>query len=318
MTYTQITLIDRHLLRDYLSEGRSVAEIAKKLQRHRSTIYREIRRNRSKDGRYRYQQADSRAETRRKESRRNRRLTDRDWALVERLLRRKWSPEQISGRLALKDRLRISHEAIYLHVWHDKHHGGSLYRYLRQATKKRRKRHNTRDSRGRLPGKRPIEERPLAVEDRTEVGHWEIDTVMGKGKPCIVTLVERSTGYVEIGKLNSKSADELTHRVIQMIRRQTLPVLTITADNGTEFHGYANIERATNTRFYFANPHHAWERGTNENTNGLIRQYLPKRVSMAALSQKRCNATARELNSRPRKRLGCLTPNECCNDITHR
>ncbi len=120
-------------------------------------------------------------------------------------------------------------------------------------------------------------------------------------------------GYVEIGKLNARTADELGRRTLQIIQRQPRPVHTITADNGTEFHRYANIERVTDTRFYFANPHHAWERGTNENTNGLIRQYLPKKKSMADLTQYDCNAIARKLNRRPRKRLGYLTPEECYN-----
>ena len=135
--------------------------------------------------------------------------------------------------------------------------------------------------------------------------------MLGDGKPCIVTLVERKTGYVEIGKLNARTAEQLCRRTIQLILRQPKTVRTITADNGTEFHGYADIERATNTRFYFATPHHAWERGTNENTNGLIRQYLPKRQSMASLTQHDCNALARKLNTRPRKRLGYRTPQEC-------
>ena len=234
--------------------------------------------------------------------------------LVERLLKEEdWSPEQIAGRLDHEGRLQICHETIYRHVWNDKRHGGLLHTHLRQATKQRRKRHGTYDSRGRLAGKRPIEERPAAADNRSRVGHWEADTVLGDGKPCVLTLVERKTGYVEIGKLNARTAKELSHRTIQLIQRQPRPVNTITADNGTEFHGYAHVERATDARFYFATPHHAWERGTNENTNGLIRQYLPKRQSMASLTQYECNAIARKLNRRPRKRLEYKTPEESYN-----
>ena len=252
--------------------------------------------------------------TRRSRSRRNRRLTDQDWDLVEALLKQEdWSPEQIAGRMALEGRLQICHETIYRHVWNDKRHGGLLHTHLRQATKQRRKRHGTYDSRGRLAGKRPIEERPAAADNRSRVGHWEADTVLGDGKPCVLTLVERKTGYVEIGKLNARTAKELSHRTIQLIQRQPRPVNTITADNGTEFHGYAHVERATAARFSFAPPHHAWERGTNENTNGLIRQYLPKRQSMASLTQYECNAIARKLNRRPRKRLEYKTPEESYN-----
>ncbi len=315
MAYHQITLSERVLIQDYLRQGKSAGDIAMQLGRHRSTIYREVERNCSRtDGSYRFQQADSAAHTRRSRSRRNRRLTDQDWDLVEALLKQEdWSPEQIAGRMALEGRLQICHETIYRHVWNDKRHGGLLHTHLRQATKQRRKRHGTYDSRGRLAGKRPIEERPAAADNRSRVGHWEADTVLGDGKPCVLTLVERKTGYVEIGKLNARTAKELSHRTIQLIQRQPRPVNTITADNGTEFHGYAHVERATDARFYFATPHHAWERGTNENTNGLIRQYLPKRQSMASLTQYECNAIARKLNRRPRKRLEYKTPEESYN-----
>jgi IS30 family transposase len=143
------------------------------------------------------------------------------------------------------------------------------------------------------------------------LGHWEIDTVMGHGtKHCIVTLVERSTGYVLIGKLPDRTVASLNRRTTQLIWRSPVPVRTITADNGTEFHGYRDIEDATGTLIYFATPYHSWERGTNENTNGLIRQYLPKRRSMATLTQPQCDAIALALNTRPRKRLGFLTPLE--------
>ncbi len=313
MAYHQITREERYTIWALRGQQKSVIEIARALGRHRGTIHREVRRNCGRaDGFYRPLQAHGYANTRRSHSRRNFRLTDKDWNLVERLLKEQdWSPEQIAGRLELEGRLQISHETIYRHVWNDKWSGGSLHRHLRQATKKRRKRHGTYDSRGRLAGKRPIEQRPVAADNRSRVGHWEADTVLGDGKPCVVTLVERKTGYVEIGKLNARTTQQLSRRTIQLIQRQPRSVRTVTADNGTEFHGYADIERATNTRFYFATPHHAWDRGTNENTNGLIRQYLPKRQSMASLTQHDCNAIARKLNTRPRKRLGYRTPQEC-------
>ena len=313
MAYHQITLSERVLIQDYLRQGKSAGDIAMQLGRHRSTIYREVERNCSRtDGSYRFQQADSAAHARRSRSRRNRRLTGQDWDLVEALLKQEhWSPEQIAGRMALEGRLRICHETIYRRVWNDKRRGGTLHTHLRQATKQRRKRHGTYDSRGRLAGKRPIGERPAAADNRSSVGHWEADTVLGDGKPCVVTLVERKTGYVEIGKLNARTSEELSRRTIQLILRQPKAVRTITADNGTEFHRYADIERITDTHFYFATPHHAWERGTNENTNGLIRQYLPKRQSMASITQHDCNHVARKLNRRPRKRLGYKTPEEC-------
>ena len=200
---------------------------------------------------------------------------------------------------------------IYRYVWEDRARGGALCTLLRCARKKRRKRYARYDSRGRLAGKRHISERPVSVEHRQAVGHWEIDTVMGVGNDhCIVTLVERATGYVLIGKLRSRNMGELARRTIQLVRRQPGKFRTITADNGTEFHSYKAIERATGVKFYFATPHHAWERATNENTNGLIRQYLPKRTSMAHVTQHDCNAIAKKLNTRPRKRYDFDTPEE--------
>jgi IS30 family transposase len=183
--------------------------------------------------------------------------------------------------------------------------GGDLWRHLRQAGKKRRKRYGAYDSRGRLGGKRHISERPPEVASRTEVGHWEIDTVMGndRARHSVVTIVERATGYLQIGKLERHCAADTTNRCIDLIERQQARFATITADNGTEFHSYKDVEAATGVEFYFATPHHAWERGTNENTNGLIRQYLPKGPSMADLTQAGCDAIAAKLNSRPRKRL---------------
>jgi IS30 family transposase len=315
LAYHQITHEERYTIWALRRQEKSVAEITRTLGRHRSTIYRELRRNCGRaDGFYRPLQAHGYARTRRSHSRRNFRLTGQDWDLVEALLKREdWSPEQIAGRMGLEGRLQISHETIYRHVWNDKRHGGLLHTHLRQAAKKRRKRHGTYDSRGRLAGKRPIEDRPRAADNRSRLGHWEADTVLGHGKPCVVTLVERKTGYVQIGKLTARTSEQLSRRAIQLIQRQPRPVRTITADNGTEFHSYTHIENATDARFYFATPHHAWERGTNENTNGLIRQYLPKRKSMASLTQYDCNAIAGKLNRRPRKRLGYRTPEECYN-----
>ena len=143
------------------------------------------------------------------------------------------------------------------------------------------------------------------------MGHWEIDTVMGVGNThCVVTLVERATGYVLIGKLAERTASELTRRTIELVSKHPGKIRTITADNGTEFHSYRAIEKATGVKFYFATPHHAWERGTNENTNGLIRQYLPKRKSMARVTQRDCTRIAKKLNTRPRKRYDYETPEE--------
>jgi IS30 family transposase len=213
------------------------------------------------------------------------------------LLKEQWSPEQIVGCLRRHGFLRISHETIYRYIWADKRAGGELYRHLRGARKQQRKRYGRYDSRGRPAGKRPLSTRPTVVEGRTQIGHWEIDTMLGAGQagPCLVSMVERKTGYVVLGKLRARTTAEVNRRATQLIRRQRRSVRTITADNGTEFHGYATIEQAIGTRFYFATPHHAWERGTN----GLIRQCLPKRLSMKHLTQHDCNRVAAQLNRHP-------------------
>ncbi len=313
MKYRQITSEERYTISTLRQEGVNQSEIARALGRHRSSISREIRRNLSKFDRcYRPFVASHRARARRSRPRKNSRFKSDDYRLVERLLKKKWSPEQISGRLRKDGTLSISHETIYRHAWNDKAAGGDLYKHLRCATKKRRKRHNSYDSRGRLAGKRHISERPRSVEKRKSIGHWEIDTVVGTGsKDCVATLVERKTGLTMLGKLPDRSKLAMTKRTKSLIRRAPTRFKTITADNGTEFHDYESVERSIPVKFYFATPYHSWERGTNENLNGLLRQYLPKRSNLQGLTQRQCDAIARQLNTRPRKRLGYRTPEEC-------
>ncbi|HEV2864826.1 MAG TPA: IS30 family transposase [Pyrinomonadaceae bacterium] len=316
MTYRQLSPEERYMLAALRRQGLTQSEIARSLGRHRSTVCRELRRNSTRaDGRYRAFTAQERTNGRRSRSRRNSRFTASDFALVGELLCRQWSPEQVAGYLRRAGRLLISHESIYRHVWRDKKDGGLLYTHLRGARKRRRKRYGAYDSRGRLAGKRLISERPPEAESRREVGHWEADTVMGTGsRDCVVTLVERKTGLVLVGKLSDRTAGSLSRRMVSMIRAHEGRFETVTADNGTEFHCCERVERLTGAAFYFARPYHSWERGSNENANGLLRQYLPKGISMAGLSQRQCNAIAWKLNTRPRKRLGFRTPLECYNE----
>ena len=310
----QITLNERYAISFLRQRGLSVRAIARELSRAPSTISRELRRNiTAYDHAYRVERAHSYAVARRRRSRRNSHFSTDDWMLVEHLIGLDWSPERVSGWLKLHKILSISYETIYLRVWHDKQYGGSLWTHMRQATKKRRKRNGSRDSRGRPAGKRHISERPGEVEGRNIPGHWEIDTIMGDdhGRHSALTVVERVTGYLQMGKLVRHCAADATERTIELIERQPGHFKTITADNGSEFHSFKEIEEATGVPFYFATPHHSWERGTNENTNGLIRQYLPKRTTMAHVTQADLDAIARKLNARPRKRLGFRTPEEC-------
>lgn len=316
MKYQQITTEERYTFSALRKQGLPIAKIAIIMGRHKSSLYREFNRNKSTRGHYATAEADSMTRGRRRLSRRNRHYTEKDFILVKCLLRKKLSPEQIVGFIRRFNlmRRRLSHETIYQYIWRDKANGGNLWSHLRQSAKRRRKRYKAYDSRGRLADKRHITERPTSVETRRYIGHWEIDTVMGRGtNDCIVTLVERKTGYVMIGKLRDRTTASLNKITKMLISRRPTLFKTITADNGTEFHQYKKIEEVTNVKFYFANPYHSWERGSNENMNGLIRQYLPKGECMALLTQQHCDDIAMKLNTRPRKRYGFKTPKELFN-----
>jgi transposase, IS30 family len=314
MKYQQLTTEDRYTLSTLRMQDYSVTKIASVMGRHRSTIYRELKRNKNKrSGGYVAFEADSNTRGRRRRSRKNRHYTEEHFSIVRDLLMKQWSPEQIVGHIRQKKLMHrnMSHETIYQYIWRDRHNGGYLWKQLRQSPKLRRKRYKAYDSRGQLADKRHITERPKSVETRRYIGHWEIDTVHGRGsKHCIVTLVERKTGYVMIGILNDKTTASLNKKTKMLIRRHPRLFKTITADNGTEFHQYKKIEAATHVKFYFANPYHSWERGSNENMNGLIRQYLPKGQCMDLLTQQECDNIAKKLNTRPRKRYDYKTPEE--------
>lgn len=310
MTYHQLTKEERYAITAQLMCGSSQAQIAKVLGRDPSTISRELRRNRTHhDGKYRAEKAHSYAVARRRRCRRRPHFTVEDMALVARLLHKKWSAEQIAGELRDRGRLRISHETIYRRIRWDKRVGGDLWRHTRILSKFGRKRYRSQDSRGVLPGKRSISERPLEVDQRSEIGHWEGDTVMGRDmRHCVLTLVERKTGFAIIQKLRSRSKDEVTRAATRAIRRHCHNFKTLTLDNGTEFHDYAKLEARFPLTVYFATPYHSWERGCNENFNGLLRQYLPRGTCMRNVTQTQCNHIADDLNHRPRKRHKFKTP----------
>jgi len=309
MTYDQITQDERYQIAALRALGYRGAAIARQLHRHRSTIMRELRRNRTARGPYVAYAANGMAVARRRHSRRNQRVRPQDWARVCRLLARRWSPEQIAGRWAHEGTAPMSRATIYRRLHHEQRAGGTLWRRLRRS-------HRRQPSRGRPPRAsrlgRPLSARPAVVEARQQIGHWEIDTVLGRGsQACIVTMVERATNFVAIGAMAARNATAFADRTMALIARQRRRVRTITADNGTEVTGYRRIERLTGSRFYFAAPYRSWERAINENMNGLIREYLPKGRSLAGLTQHDCNRIARALNQRPRKRLGFRTPEEC-------
>lgn len=311
-TYQQLTDEERAVIGNMLCHRLSLRAIARSLGRAPSTVSREIRRNQYPNrGCYLSYHAGAMTRGRRRRARLGTTYSPWQWKRVEELLRMDYSPEQISGYLQLKREFRISHETIYRYLLADKKRGGNLYQWLRcKGRKQRRKRYGAYDSRGRLAGKRPLGDRPDGATNRSRIGHWEIDTVMGKNRACILTLVDRKTGYVMIGKLAARTIEQTNRRLRLLVERQPHRFHTITADNGCEFHGYEQVECSHGLKFYFAPPHHSWERGSNENANGLIRQYLPKGKCLNYLTQEQCDRIAKKLNSRPRKRYGYRTPEE--------
>jgi len=310
--FTQLSQEERYIITAGLRSKLSITEIAQNLGRPLCTVYRELGRNRNThDDYYRAEVAHQYAVARRHRARRGSQFSPEYWQEIIYYLKKKYSPEQIVGVLARKGTIPISHETIYKFILKDKRRGGLLFTNLRIMPKRRRKRYNSHDSRGTLPGKKHISKRPQSAESRRTLGHWEGDTVIGADRHhCIVTLTERKTGFVIIKKVRRRSSKEVTKACLRAIRSHTDKFKTITFDNGTEFHGYKEIENLFHVPCYFATPYHSWERGTNENTNGLIRQYLPKKTCMKNVSQAYCDWIANELNSRPRKRLGFLTPKE--------
>lgn len=319
MGYHQLTTRERYLIVEHKSMGLSMREIGKALCRSASTISRELRRNADRsDGRYRVDKADSYARARRWRSRQGSHFKASEVAAVHELIGRKWSPEQISGRLRQRRAMRIGTSTIYRWLAQDKARGGMSWLQTRQLSRRYRKGYRVRDLRGRMSGKRPLSERPRQANDRSEVGHLEGDTVMGRdGRHCLLTLVDRMTRRTRILKLPARQAAEVNKALIREVRSGRLRMKSLTLDNGTEFHGFKELEEKLGIRVFFAQPYHSWERGTNENTNGLIRQYLPKGSCFRQLTQRQCNEIERALNDRPRKVLGFSTPNEahveaCC------
>ena len=308
--YRQLSREERYTIARLLTHHRSKAEIARILGRSKSTITRELANNRSNsDNVYRVDTAQSYATARRRRARRVSHFSPDQWKQIESLLKLKWSPEQIVGFFNRFGSFSISHETIYRRIRVDRRRGGSLYSHTRIMPKRRRKRYGTKDSRGVLPGKRHISQRPLEVESRQTLGHWEGDTVVGSDRHhCILTLVERKSGFAIIKKMPSRTVVEVVKAARAAISQHRRMFKTLTLDNGTEFHGYEQIEQAYPLTCYFATPYHSWERGSNENLNGLIRQYIPKGTSMKNLTQRDCDRIARHLNSRPRKRLDFRTP----------
>lgn len=308
MNYTQLTRGQRYQIYALMKAKQNQSQIAAVVGCHKSTISRELRRNRGLKG-YRPYQADEQAYDRQCQAYRSR-IAWETWQQVERLLRQDWSPEQIAGRLKLEQQPTVSHECIYLYVYAEKRRGGTLHRHLR-SQKKQRKRYSGRFRRGQIPNRTSIDERPQIVARKGRFGDWEVDTIVGaRHKGGILSAVERKSKLVRLRKLATKGAAEMKDNTIDLLAPLAARVHTITVDNGKEFCEHQLIAAGLQARIYFAHPYSSWERGLNENTNGLVRQYFPKKYEFARISDKDLQQVEDLLNNRPRKTLGYRTPNE--------
>ncbi len=306
MAYKQLTQEQRYQIKALLDNKIAKMQIATTLGVDRSTINREIKRNSGKRG-YRPKQAHRKSLARRQEKSKPR-IGEEVWALVEKTLQEDWSPEQVSGKLKASG-ISVSHERIYQHLYADKFAGGTLWKHLRHP-KKYRKRAGGRDRRGKIPNRRSIDQRPAIVDERSRIGDWEADLILGKNHQGVaLTLTERKSRFTLLRTFPSKHADPITQGIKELLKWDAR-LKTITFDNGKEFAGHEEIASALDADCYFAHPYASWERGTNENTNGLIRQYLPKNRDLKNISMEEESRIMDKLNLRPRKCLDFKTPYE--------
>ena len=306
--YTQLTQEERYQIHAFKRAGYNQSEIAEMLVRHKATISRELRRNTGQCG-YRPKQAHRRA-LQRRNAWRGGRFKSPHWAQIAALLRQDLSPEQAANRLAAEQGIRICHEWVYQFIYADRRDGGDLHQYLR-CRKKRRKRYGKYARRGCIPNQISIEDRPAIVDSRRRIGDWEADTMVGKGhRGAVVSIVERKSRYTFLAQANHKSADAVRRCISRSLSPYKKRVHTLTLDNGREFADHQDIAADLNVRIYFAHPYASWERGTSENTNGLVRQYLPKHRDLRTVTTEELEYIMNRLNHRPRKCLGYRTPHE--------
>ena len=311
MSYKHLAQEERFLIHHYLQEGCSLRKIAKILRRTHSTISREIRRNTGKRG-YRHKQADQFAKRRRREASSVPKMTQELWEMVEdHLVNKHWSPDQISGRFRRDGVVSVSAKWIYNYVWEDRKAGGVLHKSLRRRGKKPNRRGTDGSGRGVIPGRVDISKRPLEAEGKTRVGDWEADTIIGtRHLGAIVSLVDRHSKFAFLSKAGQKTAENVGGAVVRCLGPVKELVHTITADNGKEFAGHAAVSEELCAGFYFATPYHSWERGLNEHTNGLVREFFPKSKDLRKVDPREVKRVEELLNTRPRRVLDYRTPAE--------
>lgn len=308
---SHLTECQRYTIQVLLSQNYSKTEIASCLGKHKTVIYREIQRNRDmRSGAYFSDLAQRKYASRIKEKTKKITFTDQIKQTVNRLIKLEYSPEQIVGYCKKEKIACVSAETIYKYIWSDKKRKGILFKHLRTQGKRYRKRGRSNDSRGILTNRNPIENRPKIVEEKQRFGDLELDTVIGKNhKGAIVTINDRSTGLFKIKKVASKESKQVKEAVVELLRELKPFLHTITSDNGKEFALHQEISKELEIDFYFANPYSPWERGANENLNGLLRQYVPKSSSFEDLTNEKLYEIQEKINNRPRKRFNFESPN---------
>lgn len=306
-----LTESDRYHIKAQLEAGKTQTEIARKLDIHKSTVSRELKRNSGRKG-YRPKQAHQKAAKRWNSAAKAIKFTPELAKYVSDCLVKDWSPEQISGRMKLGGGVTISPERIYQFIGEDKTAGGTLWTHLRWSHRKRKKRYGTRDRRGEIPGRRSIEKRKRKANKRKRIGHLERDLIVGtKHKGALLTAVDRKSRLTFAVKVNSKSAREIHTATVKILKPIKSILSTITNDNGKEFASHKKTAKRLGAKIYFTHPYSSYERGTNENTNGLLRQYFPKNnTDFTKVTTRQVAVALNKLNTRPRKVLGYRTPIE--------
>lgn len=308
--YHHLTCDQRCQIYALRKRGDSTSAIAKQLGLHRSTISRELQRNTGQKG-YRYKQAqESAADRRHAASATPKKIDEEVLAIVREKLSLQWSPEQIAGWMKLQENFKnISYETIYQFIWKDKRNGGALHKQLRHRGKKYNRRSSSKAGRGCITNRVDIKDRPPIVEEKIRIGDFELDTIKGaKQSGSLVSMVDRASKLTKLVKVSGANSEEVTNAIVERLEPIKQLVHTLTADNGKEFASHARISTSLDVSFYFATPYHSWERGLNEHTNGLVRQYFPKGSSFSDITQAEVLAVEDLLNNRPRKVLGFQTP----------
>lgn len=310
--YNHLNLSQRYSIESLLLSGKSKNDIADIVGVHVSTVHREVSRNKDeRSGFYRASLAENKCADRHKSKSKHTTYSSEIDQYVKQGLAIQLSPEQIVGQAKETGQACVSHERIYQDIWEDKRSGGMLYKQLRNKGKRYRKRGALKDSRGLIVNRVDIDQRPKIVEQKSRVGDLEVDTVIGKNhRGAIVTINDRATGMLKMKRVKSKEAKEVTTAILELLEEWKPLIHTITSDNGKEFAMHQQIAADLNIDFYFAKPYHSWQRGANENLNGLIRQYFPKQTDFYKINDQQINQIQNRLNSRPRKRFQFKSPNQ--------